>query len=106
MKLLKKEFRLCLHPTVYLMALLSAEAGASLPLPTFMGFGSYETGGMLAMLARRRPGAVRLRSYASPDSSGLCRRSSASFRSSSLTSMGLAIWAFMPASRQRLASSA
>ena len=34
-----------------LMALLSAEAGASLPLPTFMGFGSYETGGMLAMLA-------------------------------------------------------
>lgn len=34
-----------------LMALLSAEAGASLPLPTFMGFGSYETGGMLTMIA-------------------------------------------------------
>ncbi len=34
-----------------LMALLSAEAGASLPLPTFMGFGSYESGGMLTMIA-------------------------------------------------------
>ena len=44
--------------------------------------------------------------YTLPDSSGLCRRSSASFRSSNLTSMGLAMWAFIPASRQRLASSA
>lgn len=34
-----------------LLALVSGEAGASLPLPTFMGFGSYEAGGMLAMLA-------------------------------------------------------
>ena len=34
-----------------LMALISAEAGASLPLPTFMGFGSYEAGGMLTMVA-------------------------------------------------------
>jgi uncharacterized protein (TIRG00374 family) len=38
-----------LHTT--LMALISAEAGASMPLPTFMGFGSYEAGGMLAMVA-------------------------------------------------------
>ncbi len=30
-------------------ALVSAEAGASLPLPTFMGFGSYEAGGILAL---------------------------------------------------------
>lgn len=34
-----------------LLALVSGEAGASLPLPTFMGFGSYEAGGMLAMVA-------------------------------------------------------
>ncbi len=34
-----------------LMALISAEAGASLPLPTFMGFGSYESGGMFTMIA-------------------------------------------------------
>ena len=34
-----------------LMALISAEASASLPLPTFMGFGSYEAGGMLTMVA-------------------------------------------------------
>ncbi|NLZ16285.1 MAG: hypothetical protein GX087_00915 [Desulfobulbaceae bacterium] len=37
--------------TSTLMALISAEAGASLPLPTFMGFGSYEAGGMLTMVA-------------------------------------------------------
>ncbi len=29
-------------------AFISAEAGASLPLPTFMSFGTYEAGGMLA----------------------------------------------------------
>ena len=45
-------------------------------------------------------------SLASADASGLCRRSSESLRSSSLMSTGLAMWSFMPASRQRLASSA
>lgn len=39
------------HPVHALIALISAEAGASMPLPTFMGFGSYEAGGVLAMMA-------------------------------------------------------
>lgn len=32
-------------------ALISAEAATSLPVPSFMGFGSYEAGGTLAMVA-------------------------------------------------------
>jgi hypothetical protein len=39
------------HPVHALIALISAEAGASMPLPAFMGFGSYEAAGMLAMMA-------------------------------------------------------
>lgn len=39
------------HPVHTLIALISAEAGASMPLPAFMGFGSYEAAGMLAMMA-------------------------------------------------------
>ena len=39
------------HPVHALIALISAEAGASMPLPSFMGFGSYEAAGMLAMMA-------------------------------------------------------
>ncbi|HBT97718.1 MAG TPA: hypothetical protein DEB25_08870 [Desulfobulbaceae bacterium] len=34
-----------------LAALLSGEAGAALPVPAFMGFGSYEFGGSLALIA-------------------------------------------------------
>ena len=34
-----------------LAALISAEAGASLPVPAFMGFGTYEAGGTLALVA-------------------------------------------------------
>lgn len=34
-----------------LIALVSAEAGASLPVPAFMSFGTYEAGGALAMIA-------------------------------------------------------
>ncbi len=34
-----------------LPALVSAEAGASLPVPAFMGFGTYEAGGTLALVA-------------------------------------------------------
>ena len=34
-----------------LIALISAEAGASMPLPAFLGFGSYEAAGMLALMA-------------------------------------------------------
>ncbi|MCI5161462.1 MAG: hypothetical protein D3917_05450 [Candidatus Electrothrix sp. AX5] len=33
------------------IALISAEAGAGLPLPTFMSFGTYEAGGTLALVA-------------------------------------------------------
>lgn len=39
------------HPVPALIALISAEAGAGLPLPAFMGFGTYETGGTLALMA-------------------------------------------------------
>ncbi len=34
-----------------LPALIGAEAGASLPVPAFMGFGTYEAAGMLALVA-------------------------------------------------------
>ncbi len=34
-----------------LAALVSGEAGASLPVPAFMGFGTYEAGGTLALVA-------------------------------------------------------
>ena len=34
-----------------LVALISAEAGAGLPIPTFMSFGTYEAGGTLALVA-------------------------------------------------------
>ncbi|MEJ2057964.1 MAG: lysylphosphatidylglycerol synthase domain-containing protein, partial [Desulfofustis sp.] len=37
--------------SLVLPALVSAEAGASLPVPAFMGFGTYEAGGMLALTA-------------------------------------------------------
>ncbi len=33
------------------IALISAEAGAGLPIPTFMSFGTYEAGGTLALMA-------------------------------------------------------
>ena len=33
------------------ITLISAEAGASLPVPTFMSFGTYEAGGTLALIA-------------------------------------------------------
>lgn len=33
------------------IALISAEAGAALPVPTFMSFGTYEAGGTLALIA-------------------------------------------------------
>ncbi|WP_339138001.1 MAG: lysylphosphatidylglycerol synthase domain-containing protein [Candidatus Electrothrix sp. GW3-4] len=33
------------------IALISAEAGAGLPIPTFMSFGTYEAGGTLALIA-------------------------------------------------------
>ncbi len=42
-----------------LIALVSGEAAASLPLPTFMSFGTYEAGGALALLVL---GASRTRS--------------------------------------------
>ena len=38
-----------LPPAVVVTSLLSAEATASLPVPTFMGFGAYEAGGALAL---------------------------------------------------------
>lgn len=38
-------------PAAAVIALISAEAGASLPLPVFMGFGAYEATGSLAMVA-------------------------------------------------------
>jgi uncharacterized membrane protein YbhN (UPF0104 family) len=34
-----------------ILALLSAEAAAGLPLPSFMSFGTYETGGLLCLVA-------------------------------------------------------
>ena len=39
------------NPLQAVVALISAEAGASMPLPGFMGFGAYEAAGMLAMVA-------------------------------------------------------
>lgn len=39
------------HLVSALVALISAEAGASMPVPAFMGFGTYEAAGMLAMIA-------------------------------------------------------
>ena len=39
------------RPVSALISLISAEAGASLPIPTFMGFGTYEAGGTLAMVS-------------------------------------------------------
>lgn len=38
-------------------ALISAEAGASMPIPTFMSFGAYESGGLLALTALGFPAA-------------------------------------------------
>jgi Tol biopolymer transport system component len=38
-------------PAAVLIALVSAEAGSALPVPTFMSFGSYEAGGALALTA-------------------------------------------------------
>ena len=35
-------------PASILIALLASEAGASLPIPTFMSFGTYEAGGLIA----------------------------------------------------------
>ncbi|WP_446009489.1 lysylphosphatidylglycerol synthase domain-containing protein [Candidatus Electrothrix sp.] len=37
--------------TDVVIALISAEAGAGLPIPTFMSFGTYEAGGTLALIA-------------------------------------------------------
>ena len=39
------------NPVDVVIALISAEAGAGLPLPTFMSFGTYEAGGTLALIA-------------------------------------------------------
>ncbi len=39
------------RPAPVLATLVSAEAGAALPVPAFMSFGTYETGGALAMIA-------------------------------------------------------
>lgn len=39
------------RPAPVLITLISAEAGASLPVPAFMSFGTYEAGGALAMVA-------------------------------------------------------
>ena len=41
-----------------LCSLLSAEAGASLPIPAFMSFGTYEAGGMLALTLLGFPAQV------------------------------------------------
>jgi len=43
-----------------LPALVSAEAGASLPVPAFMGFGTYEAGGTLALTALGASASVSL----------------------------------------------
>ena len=43
-----------------LPALVSAEAGASLPVPAFMGFGTYEAGGMLALTALGASASISL----------------------------------------------
>jgi Tol biopolymer transport system component len=39
------------NPVDVSIALISAEAGAGLPIPTFMSFGTYEAGGTLALIA-------------------------------------------------------
>ncbi len=39
------------RPFEVIFALLSAEAAASMPLPSFMSFGTYETGGLLCLVA-------------------------------------------------------
>ncbi len=39
------------RPAPVLISLVSAEAAAGLPVPTFMSFGTYEAGGALAMIA-------------------------------------------------------
>ncbi len=39
------------NPGSVLFALIGAEAGAALPVPSFMSFGTYEAGGALAMVA-------------------------------------------------------
>ena len=43
-----------------LPALVSAEVGASLPVPAFMGFGTYEAGGMLALTVLGASASVSL----------------------------------------------
>jgi Tol biopolymer transport system component len=49
------------QPLAIIVALLSAEAGASMPLPAFMSFGTYEAGGLLALtLLGFSAGASRL----------------------------------------------
>jgi uncharacterized membrane protein YbhN (UPF0104 family) len=47
-------------PVAAVIALISAEAGASLPLPVFMGFGAYEATGSLAMVALGATSSVSL----------------------------------------------
>ncbi|MBM9518950.1 PD40 domain-containing protein [Desulforhopalus vacuolatus] len=47
-------------PAAAVIALISAEAGASLPLPVFMGFGVYEATGSLAMVALGATASVSL----------------------------------------------
>ncbi|MCI5143194.1 MAG: hypothetical protein D3909_16000, partial [Candidatus Electrothrix sp. ATG1] len=42
---------ICNDPVRVIIALISAEAGAGLPVPTFMSFGTYEAGGTLALIA-------------------------------------------------------
>ncbi|MCI5212003.1 MAG: hypothetical protein D3910_25210, partial [Candidatus Electrothrix sp. ATG2] len=42
---------ICNDPVDVIIALISAEAGAGLPVPTFMSFGTYEAGGTLALVA-------------------------------------------------------
>jgi Tol biopolymer transport system component len=37
------------EPAAVLIALISAEAGSALPVPSFMSFGAYEAGGVLAL---------------------------------------------------------
>ena len=47
-------------PAAAVIALISAEAGASLPLPVFMGFGAYEATGSMAMVALGATASVSL----------------------------------------------
>ena len=47
-------------PVAAVIALISAEAGASLPLPVFMGFGAYEAAGSLAMVTLGATASVSL----------------------------------------------